>query len=177
MLVAEGWYRPGYPTPGMRGILRRSQRARNWHFSQAPDPSVASAPQAHVSPLRHPFNLRPMLITSCQRSLAIRKVRSAKNAAFPDTIGSGKHRVPFRVAPTHSSADGAARLCSVILLSFSGPARAVSSPARAGGFRGQAGARAKDARDHVRYSKRLIEAHLWSGVTSQKISRHAACGN
>jgi hypothetical protein len=29
----------------------------------------------------------------------------------------------------------------------------------------------------VRYSKRLTEAHLGRGVTSQGISRHAACGN
>jgi pimeloyl-ACP methyl ester carboxylesterase len=29
----------------------------------------------------------------------------------------------------------------------------------------------------VRYSKHLTEAHLGRGVTSQGISRHAACGN
>ena len=29
----------------------------------------------------------------------------------------------------------------------------------------------------VRYSKHLTEAHLGRGVTSQRISRHAACGN
>ena len=29
----------------------------------------------------------------------------------------------------------------------------------------------------VRYSKHLSEAHLGRGVTSQEISRHAACGN
>jgi SOS-response transcriptional repressor LexA len=31
--------------------------------------------------------------------------------------------------------------------------------------------------DYVRYSKHLTEAHLGRGVTSQGISRHAACGN
>ena len=30
---------------------------------------------------------------------------------------------------------------------------------------------------YVRYSKHLTEAHLGRGVTSQGISRHAACGN
>jgi hypothetical protein len=30
---------------------------------------------------------------------------------------------------------------------------------------------------HVRYSKHLTEAHLGRDVTSQGISRHAACGN
>ena len=56
-----------------------------------------------IGPLRHPVNFRPILITSRHRSLAFCKVRSAKNAALPDTIGSGKHRVPFRAAPPHSS--------------------------------------------------------------------------
>jgi hypothetical protein len=79
---------------GSRRILRRSQRARNRHFSHAPWPA-AIAPQAHLGPLRHPCNLRPMLITSCQRALAFRKVRSAKNAASPDTIGSGNAAFPF----------------------------------------------------------------------------------
>ena len=78
--------------PELRGILRRSQRARNRHLSHAPEPSVDSAPHAHVAPLRHPFNLRPMLITSRQGSLAFRKVRSAKNVAPP-----GYHR--FRETP------------------------------------------------------------------------------
>jgi hypothetical protein len=50
------------------GILRRSQRARKRHFSHVLPPSVASAPHAHWRPLRHPFNLRPMLITSRQHS-------------------------------------------------------------------------------------------------------------
>jgi hypothetical protein len=88
-----------HPASKLRRILRRSQRARNRHFSHAPDPSVATAPHAHLDPSRHPFNLRPMLITSRQRSLAIRKARSDKNAALPDTIGSGKRRVSFRASP------------------------------------------------------------------------------
>jgi hypothetical protein len=77
----------------LRGILRRSQRARNRHFSHVLPLSAASAPQVHCRPLRHPFNLRPMFITSCQRSLAFGKIRDAENAVSPDTIGSGKHRV------------------------------------------------------------------------------------
>ena len=85
----------------LRRILRRSQRARYRHLSHVPIWSAASAPHTHIGPLRHPFNLRPTLITSCQRSLAFRKVRSAKNAASPDTIGSREHRVPFRAAPRH----------------------------------------------------------------------------
>lgn len=103
--------------PELRGILRRSQRARNRHFSHVLAPSAASAPHVHCRPLRHPFNLRPMLITSCQRSLAFGKIRSTKNAVSPDTIGSGKHRVPFRATPTHSSGNGAARLYAFIGLS------------------------------------------------------------
>ena len=92
---------PGNVTPCKK--THPSQRDRNRHFSHTPGPSVASAPHAHLSPLRHPFNLRPMLITSRQRSLAFGKVRGAKNAAPPDTIGSGKRRVSFRAAPAHSS--------------------------------------------------------------------------
>ena len=95
--------RAGYPAPKLRRILRRSHRTRNRHFSHTPVISPASAPHAQFGPLRHPFNLRPILITSRQHSLAFRKVRSAKNAASPDTIGSGKHRVPLRAAPPHSS--------------------------------------------------------------------------
>jgi len=60
---------------------------------------MATAPHLQISEMRHPVNLRPMLITSRQRSLAFRKVRSAKNATPPDTIGSGKRRVSFRAAP------------------------------------------------------------------------------
>ena len=86
----------GYPVRELRGILRRSQRARNRHFSHVLPPSAVSAPHAHCRPLRHPVNLCPMLITSRQHSLAFGKVRSAKNAASPDTIGSGKRRAfPF----------------------------------------------------------------------------------
>src|SRR6266699_641869 len=92
-----------YPASKPRRVLRRSQRDRNLHFSHTPSPSVASAPHVHFNPLRHPFNLRPMLITSRQRSLAFGKVRDTKNAALPDTIGSGKRRVSFRAAPAHSS--------------------------------------------------------------------------
>jgi len=127
-----------HPTVKARRVLRRSQRARNRHFSHTPAASMATAPHLQISEMRHPVNLRPMLITSCQRSLAFRKIRGTKNAASPDTIGSGKHRVSSRAASTHSSADGAARLYSVILFSLSGPARAVSSPARAGGLPGPA---------------------------------------
>jgi hypothetical protein len=83
-----------YPTLKVRRVLRRSQRARNRHFSHTPAASMASPPQAHTDPLRHPVNLRPMLITSCHRSLAFRKVRDAKNAASPDTIGSGNTAFP-----------------------------------------------------------------------------------
>ena len=96
-------HRAGYPLPKLRRVLRRSQRVRNRHLSHAPDPSADSAPHSHLLPLRHPFNMRPMLITSRHGSLAFRKTRSAKNAVSPDTIGSGKHRVPFRAAPAHSS--------------------------------------------------------------------------
>ena len=78
----------------LRRILRRSQRARYRHLSHVPTWSAASAPHTHIGPLRHPVNLRPTLITSCQRSLAFRKVRSAKNAASPDTIGSGNTAFP-----------------------------------------------------------------------------------
>ena len=88
-----------YPTLKVRRVLRRSQRARNRHFSHTPAASMATAPHLQISEMRHPVNLRPMLITSCQRSLAFRKVRSAKNATLPDTIGSGKRRVSFRAAP------------------------------------------------------------------------------
>ena len=44
-------------------------------------------------------NLCPICITSCQRSLAFGKIRSAKNAVSPDTIGSGKHCVSFSGSP------------------------------------------------------------------------------
>jgi hypothetical protein len=92
--------RARYPAPELRRILRRSHRTRNRHFSHTPAISPASAPHTHTGrPLRHPVNLRPTLITSCQRSLAFCKVRSAKNATPPDTIGSGKRRVSFRAAP------------------------------------------------------------------------------
>jgi hypothetical protein len=123
----------GYPMPEFRGILRRSHRARNRHFSHVLAPSAVSAPHAHCRPLRHPFNLCPML-TSCQRSLAFGKVRSAKNAASPGTIGSGKRRVSFRAPPLIPVRCGAARLYSVILAVFPGLARAVSSPARGRGL-------------------------------------------
>ena len=119
--------------PELRGILRRSQRARNRHFSHTPSPSVASAPHVHLNPLRHPFNLRPMLITSRHGSLAFRKVRDAKNAALPDTIGSGNSAFPFGQPRLIPVGDGAARSYSVVLARVNhGPARAVSSPARAG---------------------------------------------
>ena len=75
-----------------------------------------------------------MLITSRQRSLAFRKVRRREKRGVP-----GYHR--FRETPRFLPGSlgsfqcgGAARLYSVILFSLSGPARAVSSPARAGGF-------------------------------------------
>ena len=102
--------------PGLRGILRRSQRARNRHFSHVLPLSAASAPHAHCRPLRHPFNLRPMLITSRQRSLAFGKVQDAKNAAFPDTICSGKRRAfpsgPPRLIPVGEGRPGFIRLSS-----------------------------------------------------------------
>ena len=83
----------GYRSPKLRRVLRRSQRTRNRHFSHTPATSSASAPHSHTGrPLRHPVNLRPILITSRQRPLAFRKVRSAKNAASP-----GYHR--FRETP------------------------------------------------------------------------------
>ena len=119
----------------LRGILRRSQRARNRHFSHMLPLSAASAPHVHCRPLRHPFNLRPMLITSRQRSLAFRKVRDAKNAAPPGYhwFRETPRFVSFRASPTHSSGNGVARLYSVsVFLAIHGPARAVSSPARAG---------------------------------------------
>jgi hypothetical protein len=116
--------------------LRRSHRTRNRHFSHTPAISPATAPHAHIGPLRHPFNLRPILITSRHHSLAFRKVRSVKNAASP-----GYHR--FRETPRFLSGSPASfqwvtGLPGFIQLScsaLSGPARAVSSPARAGGFR------------------------------------------
>jgi hypothetical protein len=121
----HGWFlssgRASYPAPKLRRILRRSHRTRNRHFSHTPAISLASAPHAHVGPLRHPFNLRPILITSCQHSLAFRKVRSAKNAASPDTIGSGNTAFPFgqpRLIPVDN---GAARLYSVVLPGPIGP--------------------------------------------------------
>ena len=86
--------------------MRRSQRDAEPALLAHSGHLAASAPHAQFATLRHPFNLRPMLITSCQRSLAFRKVRSAKNAASPDTIGSGKRRVSFRAAPAHSSGWG-----------------------------------------------------------------------
>jgi hypothetical protein len=115
-----------YPASKPRRVLRRSQRDRNRHFSHTPGPSVASAPHAHLSPLRHPFNLRPMLITSRQRSLAFGKVRGAKNAALP-----GYHRfretsrVSFRAAPAHSSV---LRGCPALLSYPSSPFRARPVP-------------------------------------------------
>ena len=125
----------GYPIPELRGILRRSQRALNLHFSHVLPPSAASAPHEHCRPLRHPFNLCPIVITSCQRSLAFGKVRDAKTRRSPDTIGSGKRRAfPSGQPRPIPVCCGAARLYSVILVVLSGPARAVSSPARAGCF-------------------------------------------
>ena len=127
--------RGGYPIPELRGILRRSQRALNRHFSHVLPPSAASAPHAHCRPLRHPVNLCPIVITSCQRSLAFGKVRDAKTRCSPDTIGSGKRRAfPSGQPRPIPVCCGAARLYSAILVVLSGPARAVSSPARAGCF-------------------------------------------
>lgn len=67
---------------------------------------MATAPPGHFEPLRHALNLRLMLITSRQRSLAFRKFRNIRShekmRVLPDTIGSGKHRVPFRAVPAHS---------------------------------------------------------------------------
>ena len=124
-------HRAGYPPLKLRPALRRSQRARNRHLSHAPDPSADSAPHSHLRPSRHPLNMRPMLITSRHRSLAFRKTRSAKNAMPPDTIGSGNIAFPW-AAPAHSSGNGAARFIQLSSWPSSGPARAVSSPARAG---------------------------------------------
>jgi hypothetical protein len=108
--------RPCYRAPKLRPVLRRSHRTRNRHLSHTPATSPAIAPHSHTGrPLRHPVNLRPTLITSCQRPLAFRKARDAKNAAPPDTIGSGKHRVSSRAAPPHTSDHGAARLYSVLM--------------------------------------------------------------
>ena len=120
-----------YQPPKLRRIFRRSQRARNRHLSHAPDPSADSAPHSHLRPLRHPLNMCPMHITSRHGSLAFRKTRSAKNAMPPDTIGSGNIAFPW-AAPAHSSGNGAARFYSVIVRAYLAPARAVSSPARAG---------------------------------------------
>jgi hypothetical protein len=99
-----------HPAPKPRRILRRCHWPRNRHFSHTPVISPASAPHSHTGrPLRHPVNLRPTLITSRQRPLAFGKIRSAKNAAPPDTIGSGKRRVSFRAAPASFQGNGAAR--------------------------------------------------------------------
>ena len=103
--------------------------------SRTPRPSRRPvAPHAHTGrPLRHPVNLRPILITSCQRSLAFRKVRSAKNAASPDTIGSGKHRVSFRAAPPHSSGQrGCPPFIQLSCMALSGPARPAPYPVQNG---------------------------------------------
>ena len=125
----------GYPIPELRGILRRSQRALNLHFSHVLPPSAASAPHAHCRPLRHPFNLCPIVITSCQRSLAFGKVRDAKTRRSPDTIGSGKRRAfPSGQPRPIPVCCGAARLLFSYSRCPSSPARAVSSPARAGGL-------------------------------------------
>ena len=103
----------------LRRVLWHSQRARNRHLSHAPDPSVACASHSHFRPLRHPFNICPMLITSRHGSLAFRKTRSAKKRGVPDTIGSGKHTAfPFGQPRLIPVGDGAARLYSVF---FSGP--------------------------------------------------------
>src|SRR5580658_9730457 len=112
----------GYRAPKLRPVLRRSHRTRNRHLSHTPAISPAIAPHSHTGrPLRHPVNLCPTLITSCQRPLAFRKARDAKNATPPDTIGSGKRRVSSRAAPPHTSDYGAARLYSVVMLGPIGP--------------------------------------------------------
>jgi hypothetical protein len=106
-----------YPTLKVRRVLRRSQRARNRHFSHTPAVSMATAPHLQISEMRHPVNLRPMLITSCDHPLAFCKVRSAKNAASPDTIGSREHRVSLPGRPwSHSTGLGAPGLYSVMCL-------------------------------------------------------------
>jgi len=38
-----------------RRALRRDQREREMHFSQASVPSFVSAPQAHITPVRQPI--------------------------------------------------------------------------------------------------------------------------
>ena len=103
-----------YPMPELRGILRRSQRARNRHFSHVLPPSAASAPHMHCRPLRHPVNLCPMLITSRQHSLAFGKVRSAKTrrSRIPSVPGNAARFLSGR--PTHSSGLGAARIYSLM---------------------------------------------------------------
>jgi hypothetical protein len=74
-----------------------------------------------------------MLITSRQRSLAIRKVRSAKNAAFPDTIVL--RETPRFLSGSPGSFQCAAGLPGVIQLSLSdylwpGPCRIQSRTGR-----------------------------------------------
>lgn len=113
--------RDDHSRPKLRRTLRRSHRTRNRHLSHTPAISPASAPHAHTGrPLRHPVNLRPTLITSCQRPLAFRKVRSDKNAASPDTIGSGKHRVSFQAAPPLSSGTGLPGFIRLSCMALSG---------------------------------------------------------
>ena len=87
--LPAGWCPGRCQVSKLRDCLRRSQRARNRHFSHLSAPSAASAPHAHCRPLRHPFNSRPMLITSCQHSLAFRKVRSAKKRGGPTGVPRG----------------------------------------------------------------------------------------
>ena len=152
-----------YPAPKLRRVFRRSHRTRNRHFSHTPAISPATAPHTHTGrPLRHPVNFRPILITSRQRPLAIRKVRSAKNAAPP-----GYHR--FRETPRFLSGSPASfqwvtGLPGFIQLSYSalsGPARAVSSPARAGVFR---------CRPRLRFM-------IFPGHSKQPCRRHPGTGN
>ena len=46
---------------GTRGAFRRTQLARATHFTQVPEPSFASAPHAHMGPVRHAIRRRLML--------------------------------------------------------------------------------------------------------------------
>jgi hypothetical protein len=142
-LVSVGLSGTGYPAPKLRRTLRRSHRTRNRHFSHTPATSVATAPHAHIGPLRHPFNSRPILITSRHRVLAFRKVRNAEKRRSPDTIGSGKRRVSHGLPHSFQWARGSPHLfaCGCAVLR-PGPCRIQSRTGR--GFSALALAAAHD---------------------------------
>lgn len=92
------------PAPLSRRLAAPPVRPETGTSRTWPDPSLASAPHAHPVPLRHPFNLRPMLITLRQRCQLFVRSAAPKHGAAGYYSVPGNAAFPFRAAPAHSCA-------------------------------------------------------------------------